>query len=238
MVPLLSLTQRYTPPPPPQKCINPKKKTPPNQKNAELENINLEESGIEYDDIVAINRTSNDSTKNEGAKVQAKKRDNVRGKSMPLLRRMRNPSKDKEPLTPEQMGMKEEDAFLTTRKVSPLDLRRHAHVHQRDKLGSNMRRPKDFMRMFDKGQSTEEQPRLDLTYNIEANPLLKKELIAEQILQNLHSRDRRERQFAARILKEQKVDKERVEEMQEDKDAHKDPSFLEKISSTVSADSI
>ena len=157
------------------------------EKSAELTAATTEEAGVEYDDLVAVSRAE------ESQKVKASKRGNVRGKSMPLLKRLRDTDKDKQPLAPEQMGLSEEDTFLTTREVSPIDLRRHQDVHQKDLLGTNFRKPRDFMRMFDKGQSSKQQPKLDLTYNVEANPDLKRELIAEQILRNLHSRETIER---------------------------------------------
>lgn len=174
---------------------------------AELTAAALEESGIDYDDFVAIARAE------QGQKVQASKRDNVRGKSMPLLKYLRDPKKDKQPISPEDMGMKEEDAFLTTRQVDIEDLQRHQQVNRKGFLGSNFRKPGDFMRMFDKGPSTKQQPKLDLKNNLDNNPLLKKTLIAQQILCNLKSENRRERVMMEKLLKDMDLDAEIMEEL-------------------------
>ena len=174
---------------------------------AELAAVALQESGVEYDDFIAIARAE------EGQKVQASKRDAVRGKSMPKLKYMRDARKDKQPLTPEQLGLNEEDAFLTSRELDIEDLQKHQQVHKKGFLGSNFRNPADFMRMFDKGLSTKQQPKLDLKSNIENNPLVKKILIAQQILTNLKSEDRTERVMMEKLLKDLHLEDELMEDL-------------------------
>jgi hypothetical protein len=198
---------------------------------AELVAVTEEEAGVEFDDIVGIHR-------GEERTVKASKRPAVRGKTLPVLKRLRDTSKDKQPLTPEQMGMSEDDAFLTSRKVNPIDLRRHQEVHKKDLLGTNFRKPRDFMRMFDRGMSTKQQPKLDLSYRIEANPELKRALIVEQVLRNLHSSIRRERVLAEKILIDMGIDKERMEDLKEDPKANKNLEFVDELKNDVPSDSI
>jgi hypothetical protein len=198
---------------------------------AELTAVTEEEAGVEFDEIVGIHR-------GEDRTVKASKRPSVRGKSLPVLKRTRDTSNDKQPLMPAQMGLSEEDSFLTSRKVTPIDLRRHQEVHKKDLLGTNFRKPRDFMRMFDKGPSTKQQPKLDLSYSIEANPELKRELIVEQVLRNLHSAIRGERVLAEKILIEMGTDKEQMEDFKDDPKANQNREFIEKISGEVPSDSI
>lgn len=214
------------------KSINSNKHEEDELRSAELTAATTEEAGVEFDDLVAVTRAE------EGQKVKASKRDSVRGKSMPLLKRLRNTEKDKQPLMPEEMGLAEDDSFLTARKVSPIDLRRHQDVHQKDLLGTNFRKPREFMRMFDKGPSSKQQPKLDLTANIEANPDLKRELIAEQILRNLHSRNRREVQLMEKLLRDAGADKEKIQEYKDDRKAHRNDKFILELKKDVPSDTI
>lgn len=177
--------------------------------SVELSAAALKESGIDYDDFIAIARAE------EGQKVQASKKEHVRGKALPLLKYMRNSKKDKQPITPEQLGMDEEDNFLTSRQLDANDLQAHQKVNKKGFLGTNFKKPADFMRMFDKGPSTKQQPKLDLKNNLEQNPLIKKTLIAQQILCNLKSEERRERVMMEKLLKDMDLDEEIMEQLLE-----------------------
>jgi hypothetical protein len=201
-------------------------------KSAELTAAAEEEAGVEFDSLVAVSRDQ------ENQDVKAKKRGSERGKSMPLLKRLRDPNKDKQPLAPEQMGLAEDDSFLTTRELRPIDLRRHQDVHQKDFLGTNFRKPRDFMRMFEKGKSSKQQPKLDLSENIEANPILKKELIAEQVLRNLHSRNRPEVKLMSKLLKDIDVTQDEIQEYKDDRKAHRNKEFIQQLQDKIPSDAI
>jgi hypothetical protein len=177
----------------------------------------------------------NDHKEDKNGKVLVKKRETIRGKSMPVLRRRRSSSKDKDGQspTPEDMGLAENDEFLLTRKVSAVDLRRHQDVNVKGFLGANFRRPRDFIKMFGRGLSSAEAPKLDLSYNVEANPNLKKQLISEQALCNLHSRVAREAAFAEQILKELGFSKEQIEAFEKDEQAFRDEETVEEVTEVL-----
>lgn len=169
-----------------------------------------------------------------GGKLHEKpdERSTFRGRAMPLPRRARDPKKDKNPIDPKLMGLPEEN-FLLDRKVTPLDLKAHMKLQQRDFVGSNVRKPRDLATMFDKGKSTKMHPKLDLGYAISENYDLRREMIAKQLLRNLHSRDMVERRNATKVLKEMEIDKEFLEELQNDKKAYLNEEFIEKLDDKI-----
>ncbi len=184
-----------------------------------------DEADQEYGSQMSLNRAL------EKSQRQDKKRGKWRGKAMPLLKNERDDSQDKDPLTPEEVGLNPEDAFLIERKLSPADLRKHQDNHEKDFLGTNMRRSRDFLRMFDKGVSSDEAPKMDFAYNIEYSPNTKKQLIAEQMLRNLQSSKLRERQFAMRIIEETTEGKANEEELEEyeEVDDFRDPDLTDNL---------
>lgn len=194
---------------------------------AERLSVNLEEWDMEYSDLVSVNRAF------ELDRVEPKKLGEFRGKTMPRIRNLRDPKKDVEPITPEQVGLEEEDQFLVEREVRPDDLRRHQAVHQKDFLGTNFRKPRDFFKMFERGKSTEEQPRLDLSYGIEYNTDLRKTLIAEQILCNLQSRDTREVGKMKLLLKDLEITNEEIKEFLESAQPNQDEELVQQLQAKI-----
>lgn len=159
-------------------------------------------------------------------------RQTFRGRALPLPRKSRDPKMDKDVVPEKMMGLPE-DSFLMERKVSPLDLKAHMKHQQRDFVGSNVRKPREFASMFEKGKSTKQAPKLDMSYNIDQNYEFRRELIAQQLLRNLHSRDHVERRNAEKVLREMEVDKELMEEIRKDKKAFKNDEFVEKLQEKV-----
>ena len=189
--------------------------------------LNEEDFSPEYEKAVSMGQASEEESR------QNKKNRSWRGKTMPTLNKKRDSSQDKDPLTAEQLGMNPEDSFLAEREIKPIDLRKHQDNHQKNFLGANMRRSRDFLRMFDRGVNSKDQPRLDLAYNIEYSPGLKKQLICEQLLRNLQSSQSREKHFANKVLKELIPDEEQREELTENED-FRDEDNLDQLDDFIS----
>ena len=188
-----------------------------------------EETDNQYDSQMSMNRSL------EKQDRQDKKGSKWRGKALPVLKNERDIKDDKEPITPEDLGLQPEDEFLIERKLTATDMRKHQDTHEKDFLGTNMRRSRDFLQMFDKGSSSEEKPKMDLAYNVEFSPNTKKQLIAEQMLRNLESSKKRESDLADKILKEMiagKASEEEMEEIEEVED-FRDPEITENIANFI-----
>lgn len=151
-----------------------------------------------------------------------------KGISLPPAYAKRDPQKDKDPLEGEDLGLDEND-FLLSRKVTELDLSVHNEINEDGLLGSNVRKPKDFLSIFSRGKSTNEAPKLDTTYAIENNGLVQKELAARQILHNYHSRDNKEKNNALNILKELYLDDDIIKEIKSKRRASEDDDLVEII---------
>ncbi|MCP4439480.1 MAG: hypothetical protein GY810_11110 [Aureispira sp.] len=154
------------------------------------------------------------------------------GLSIPEAKAKRDPKMDIDPLEGEDLGLDEDD-FLADREVNPLDLKAHMKLKKKDLLGSNVRRPRDFASIFDKGKSSKEDPKLDLGYSIHHNTPFKKELIAQQLLRNYHSTESREVANTERIFKEFQLDEETLEEIKTDTLAHENEELIEKLKNII-----
>ncbi len=124
------------------------------------------------------------------------------------------------------MGLPE-DSFLMERKVSKRDLALQMAAQEKKFLGGNVRKVRDFAKIFAKGKSSELDPKLDFDYEISQNPLLKKELIAQQLLRNFKSKNSREVRNTENIFEELKLMKD--EEFTEQLIAEEFPHEVEKL---------
>jgi hypothetical protein len=148
------------------------------------------------------------------------------GIKIPVAKANRDPKKDKDPIEGEDLGLVEND-FLLSRKVSKEDLEIHNKMSDEALLGSNERKPKDFMNVFSRGPSTKEQPKVDTSVSIENNALIQKEVAAKQLLRNYHSKDNKEKDNTNNILTELKLDEEIIKEIKEDKKAYQNENLIE-----------
>ena len=144
----------------------------------------------------------------------------------------RDPKIDKEPIVADDLGL-DDTEFLLDRKVHKNDLKKHIHIHKKNFLGSNVRKPRDFAAIFAKGKSSPEAPKIDLAYDIQQNPNFKRELIAMQLLRNYQSKDMLEERNAEKILKSLKLlkDEDFVDELESDKKAYKNKGLIGMIAS-------
>lgn len=155
-----------------------------------------------------------------------------KGFNLPTARAQRDPSKNKDPLEGEDLGLMEND-FLISRKVSLEDLEFHNKMNEEALLGSNVRKLKDFMEIFERGSSSEESPKIDTMYNIENNRPIRQELVVVQILRNYHSKNNLEKNNAWQIIKELKLDDELIKRIKDNDDAHEDRYLIDVIKERI-----
>ena len=127
-----------------------------------------------------------------------------KGIKAPVPEAGRDPSLDEAPIEEDDLGLPE-GSFLIDRKVNHRDLYVQMNAQEKQFLGSNVRKPRDFASIFDKGKSSESDPKLDLAYEIHHNPEFKKRLIAQQLLRNYNSVDSNEVLNAELVFKELKL---------------------------------
>lgn len=225
------------------------KRKAPKQYNEEEEfkdkvSINYQEEGADKEELMGINAALERQKEQEKDEQQKKALDEQqqelmewqmqeeeveaanKGISLPPAYAKRDPKKSKDPLEGEDLGLEEND-FLLSRKVTELDLSIHNEINEDGLLGSNVRKPKDFLSIFSRGRSTNEAPKIDTTYAIENNSLVQKELAARQILQNYHSRDNKEKNNALNILKELYLDDDEIKEIKSNRHASDDSDLVE-----------
>jgi hypothetical protein len=150
------------------------------------------------------------------------------GLNLPDAAQQRDPKKDKTPIEGEDLGLAEND-FLLSRKVTKSDLELHINSSEEGLLGSNERKPKDFLNVFRRGPSTKEKPKVDTSAAIENNAIIQKEIAAKQLLRNYHSNDNNEKNNTLQIFNELKLDEELISEINGNKGAHKDQNLIEII---------
>lgn len=150
------------------------------------------------------------------------------GVTIPKAIAMRDPRKSKDPLEGEDLGL-EEDDFLLARKVTQEDLEAHNQVNEEGLLGSNIRKPRDFVSVFSRGPSTNDSPKVDSSIPILNNKFLQKEVAAVQMLHNYHSKDNKERNNALQIFKELYLDEDIIKEIKEDNKAYQDEDLIQII---------
>lgn len=124
-----------------------------------------------------------------------------KGKKVPIAKFERDPEMDITPIEEKDLGLPEE-SFLMDRKVTRKDMKLQMEVQEKFFLGGNLRKPREFISIFDKGKSSPMHPKIDFFHDIDRNLGLKKELIAQQMLRNYGSNYQRESQNAKIIFKE------------------------------------
>lgn len=158
--------------------------------------------------------------------------DTLGGLLIPEAKAKRDPKMDIDPLEEEDLGLEEGD-FLADREVQSRDLEAHMELKKKGFLGSNTRRPREFTSIFDKGKSSKDDPKLDLGYRIHHNTPLKKELIAQQLLRNYHSKESSEVSNTKRIFQEFQLDEETLEAIKTDTMAHENEDLIEKLKNII-----
>jgi hypothetical protein len=151
-----------------------------------------------------------------------------KGITIPKATAMRDPRKSKDPLEGEDLGL-EEDDFLLARKVTKEDLEAHNEVNEEGLLGSNIRKPRDFISVFSRGPSTSNAPKIDSSLPILNNKDLQKEVAAVQLLHNYHSKDNKEKSNALQVFREMYLDDDIIDEIKDDRHAYQDEDLIEII---------
>lgn len=158
-----------------------------------------------------------------------------KGKVIPPAEDVRDFSLDAEPIDESDLGLPE-DSFLLDRKVNKNDLYIQNESIEKQFLGSNVRKLRDFESLFKKGLSSKRDPKIDLVYEIDQNPILRKEIISEQLLRNFKSKDDLESKNARNIFIEMNLwdeedFKDEIESFTYNKD---DKNLIEKIKKGLS----
>jgi hypothetical protein len=151
-----------------------------------------------------------------------------KGITIPKATAVRDPKKSQDPLEGEDLGL-EEDDFLLARKVTKEDLQAHNEVNEDGLLGSNIRKPRDFVSVFSRGPSTNKTPKIDSSFPILNNKDLQKEVAAVQMLHNYHSKDNKEKSNALQLFKELYLDDDIIDEIQDDQNAYEDEDLIQII---------
>lgn len=155
-----------------------------------------------------------------------------KGVTIPKATAVRDPKKSQDPLEGEDLGL-EEDDFLLARKVTKEDLEAHNEVNEEGLLGSNIRKPRDFVSVFSRGPSTNKTPKIDSSVQILNNKDLQKEVAAVQLLHNYHSKDNKEKSNALQVFKELYLDDDIIKEIAEDNKAYEDDDLIQIITSRL-----
>jgi hypothetical protein len=155
-----------------------------------------------------------------------------KGVTIPKATAVRDPKKSQDPLEGEDLGL-EEDDFLLARKVTKEDLEAHNEVNEEGLLGSNIRKPRDFVSVFSRGPSTNKSPKIDSSVQILNNKDLQKEVAAVQLLHNYHSKDNKEKSNALQVFKELYLDDDIIKEIAEDNKAYEDDDLIQIITSRL-----
>ncbi len=171
------------------------------EKEREEQTANGGKNATNVDDEEVLEQLRESVTEHQG---EQKRQTGGKGKLVPLAKEERNIELDKEPIEEKDLGLGDDD-FLLSRKVSKRDLLSHIDAQEKQFLGSNLRKARDFAAIFDRGQSSPEDPKLDLDYSLRQNPELRRQLIAQQLLRNYYSEKEQEQRNANAILKELKL---------------------------------
>lgn len=150
------------------------------------------------------------------------------GITIPKATAMRDPKKSHDPLEGEDLGL-EEDDFLLARKVTKEDLEAHNEVNEEGLLGSNIRKPRDFVNVFSRGPSTNKSPKIDSSLPILNNKDLQKEVAAVQLLHNYHSKDNKEKSNTLQVFREMYLDDDIIDEIKDDNKAYQDEDLIQII---------
>ncbi len=193
--------------------------------NAALEQeTNNSEYTTEEEEAIKAEREQLQKEQQEDAEKEAASK----GITIPKATAMRDPRKSRDPLEGEDLGL-EEDDFLLARKVTKEDLQAHNEVNEEGLLGSNIRKPRDFVSVFSRGPSTNDSPKIDSSFPILNNKFLQKEVAAVQLLHNYHSKDNKEKSNTLQIFRELYLDDDLIKEIKSDSDAYQDEDLIQII---------
>ena len=178
---------------------------------------------VEEDGPVSVNRALEEE-------MEEKSVNSGKGKMAPLFEQGRDVSMDEDPITEEDLGLSE-DSFLMDRKVDKLDMQAHMDAQEKQFVGSNVRKIRDFVRIFEDGKSTAENPKLDMAYEVDQNFEFRKRLIAQQLLRNYHTDKLSESKNTNFILKELQLldDEDFMDELDEDENAYMNDKLIEQL---------
>jgi len=153
-----------------------------------------------------------------------------KGKNLPPAKELRDTNKDETPISEDDLGLPE-DSYLLKRKVSKKELMLQNETQKKQFLGTNVRKVRDFISIFDKGFSNKTNPKVDLNYEIAQNPVLRKELIAQQLLRNYKSDNQLERRNTKQIFDELNLSEQEgfIDKIEETESIHTDTNFISKI---------
>jgi hypothetical protein len=157
-----------------------------------------------------------------------------KGKQLPFAKELRDTEKDANPIEEEDLGLPD-DSFLIKRKVSRKDLILQNETQEKQFLGANVRKLRDFVSIFDKGLSSKNNPKIDLNYEITQNPKLRKELIAQQLIRNYKSKNELEQRNTKSIFKELNLLEEEdfKDKIDSEADIYNDDKLISKITSKL-----
>lgn len=158
------------------------------------------------------------------------KENTLKGGKKLLPNEKRDPKIDETPVEEKDLGLPK-DNILIQKKVSADDLYVQNEAQDKQFLGANVRKKRDFVSIFRKGKSSKLDPKLDLTYNIKQNPVLKKELIAQQLLKNIKSKSEAESRNTAHIFEEMELkdDEEFNDNITENAESFNENDLIKKI---------
>jgi len=188
------------------------------QETNNSEYLSEEEEAIKTQQAELLKEQQEDAEKEAASK----------GITIPKAKAGRDPRKSQDPLEGEDLGL-EEDDFLLARKVTKEDLEAHNEVNEEGLLGSNIRKPRDFVSIFSRGPSTNESPKIDSSLPILNNKFLQKEVAAIQLLHNYHSKDNKEKSNALQVFRELYLEEDIIKEIKSDNKAYQDDDLIEII---------
>jgi hypothetical protein len=192
--------------------------------NMALEKEKEKTNSTEEKDRLAQETEDLEKEQREKAETEAASK----GVKVPEPQAKRDPKKDKDPIEGKDLGLTEND-FLLSRKVTIEDLDIHNQMNQEALLGSNVRKPKDFMNVFSRGPSSKDSPKVDTMYDIENNQVVQNKVAAKQLLRNYHSKDSTEKSNTLNIFSELNLDKEILKDIKADKNAYKNDNLIDII---------
>lgn len=186
------------------------------QETNNSEYLSEEEEAIKTQQAELLKEQQEDAEKEAASK----------GITIPKAKAVRDPRKSQDPLEGEDLGL-EEDDFLLARKVTKEDLEAHNEVNEEGLLGSNIRKPRDFVSIFSRGPSTNESPKIDSSLPILNNKFLQKEVAAIQLLHNYHSKDNKEKSNTLQVFRELYLEEDIIKEIKSDNKAYQDDDLIE-----------
>ena len=196
---------------------------------SENQDYNLNESDEE-----SVNKTNPNNFQLDEKELEEDRRQTIlKGKQLPVAKELRDTEKDSIPIEEDDLGLPEE-SYLISRKVTKKDLMLQNETQEKQFLGANVRKLRDFVSIFDKGLSSKASPKIDMNYQISQNPILRKELVAQQLLRNYKSKNGFEHRNTKAIFKELNLlEDEEFKDSIDLNEAHQNESLIAKLISKL-----